>query len=1077
MNTRQVRAGVPSYPGMVKRQALHRVLGCGPRGLVLVAAPAGYGKTVLASQVVATLDCSAVWIQLRGEPVDSAQLFQAMCLEMQRWGGCHSMSEGGLGVPCQERVCSAVTNARPLILVLDDVGANTSPQDLVASITRLRASGPSPDVVIVTTRADSTDWIADCSPDVVVGVDGLAFSESETAEAMRLQCGRAMGDDLVDTVLELSRGHAATTAVLARQMVLDPLGSGAPNMDLNAHLTLLARSQLDERAMPTLCALSMLSSGSVASLESFVGRSVRGDLRRIASRIPLVQYPLGDARSTFGVHELASSVYGSREFVDAARLDYNNMLEQALRVLDERSDYLRLFQVVDGACDAGLAERVLLRHGRELLAIGGLDLLTSVLELVPTRRMLLLPRLLLLQAEALREKMCFEEALGKAAVARDLAGIEDDHHALAEALLLLARLQLDRGLVGEAIESLRRILEVREIGDETRVTVASYLSVAHAFLGEREAAMTSARLADDSRARSVGPMARARIAIARATISALVDGRWADALDQLVKARAADCLPLLLSIQYEGNIGTALIETGRIDRGAAALEMAIAASERHGLRMLELSYRDSLALAHAAKGDYDIARDLLEDAIHGCVELGDRMEVSRQYAYMAMFSRAAGWLDESLQAAERAMEEAANLQCPWLRWMGSLEVAASLLALGDNITAGRQAEWVRAEAAHLGSNRYGLTADLILAVGDSRAEDIESAVARLAIHEDLIRDGHSNFLLIMYVRAFPQLLPVLASLPDGVPHGVMCNTPRDTMRNALAICVRQGWGYAGQQLSQTEVELLAEGRAPSCQVRLFGGLEVRVGDRSVRERDWKKRKARLLFALMVLERGRDLPREQVCDQLWPNLDADRAKNNFYVIWSIMKCALLPGGTKGAPLPYADNTGGLCRIDVERVDSDVEQFSRTISSARAAENAGELTAAVGFYRSAMDIYRGELLPGDIYDDCFALARDRYRLEFCDAMRRAVSCAERIADPAEALDFARRGLDADPLSEDLYQAVMRSHIDAGQRSAAIETYFVCRQKLCDDLGLDPSSETMKLYEHILAMDDPTETDSAL
>lgn len=1077
MNTRHVRAGVPSYPGMVHRQALHRVLGCGPRGLVLLAAPAGYGKTVLASQVVATLDCSAVWLQFRGEPVDSAQLFQAMCLEMQRWGGCHSISEASHGVPCQERVCSAVTNARPLILILDDVGVNTSPQDLVASIARLRAFGPSPDVVVVTTRADSADWIADCSPDVVVGVDGLAFSESETAEAVRLQCGQSVGDDLVDTVVELSRGHAATTAVLARQVVLDSLGSGAPSMDLNAHLTQLARSQLDERAMQTLCALSMLSSGSVASLESFVGRSVRGDLRRIASRIPLVQYPLGDARSAFGVHELASGVYGSREFVDAARLDYNTMLDQALRVLDERSDYLRLFQVVDGACDADLAERVLLRHGRELLAIGGLGLLSSVLELVPTRRMLLLPRLLLLQAEALRERMRFEDALSKAAVARDLAGIEDDHTALAEALVLLARLQLDRGLVGEAIESLQRILEVREADDETRVTVASYLSVAHAFLGDRDAAMTSARLADDSRTRGMGPVARARIAVARATISALVDGRWTDALDQLVKARAADSLPLLLSIQYEGNIGTALIETGRIDRGAAALEMAIAASQRHGLRMLELSYQDSLALAHAAKGDYAVARDLLEEAIRGCVELGDRMEVSRQYAYLAMFSRAAGWLDDSLQAAERAMEEAANLQCPWLRWMGSLEAAASLYSLGDCITARRQAEWVRGETADMGSNRYSLTADLILAIGDLRANGIESAAARLAIHEDLISGGHSNFLLIMYVRAFPQLLPILASLADGIPHGVMRSTPNDTVRSAHAICVQQGWESAGHRLSNVAVELLTEGRVPTCHVRLFGGLEVRIGDRSVRERDWKKRKARLLFALMVLERGRDLSREQVCDKLWPDLDADRAKNNFYVIWSIMKGAVLPGGTKGAPLPYADNTGGLCRIDVERVDSDVERFSRAISAARGAENAGDLAGAVGHYRAVMDIYRGELLPGDIYDDCFALARDRYRLEFCDAMRRAVSCAERIGDPAEALDFARRGLDADPLSEDLYQAVMRSHIYAGRRSAAIEMYFVCRQRLCDDLGLDPSSETMKLYENILAMDESAETDGVL
>ena len=74
-----------------------------------------------------------------------------------------------------------------------------------------------------------------------------------------------------------------------------------------------------------------------------------------------------------------------------------------------------------------------------------------------------------------------------------------------------------------------------------------------------------------------------------------------------------------------------------------------------------------------------------------------------------------------------------------------------------------------------------------------------------------------------------------------------------------------------------------------------------------------------------------------------------------------------------------------------------------------------------------------------------------------------------DPRQALGLVRRALDQDPWREDLYQAALRLQIAAGQRSAAIDTYMACRTRLVDDLGIDPSGETKRLYEHVLGMED--------
>ena len=59
--------------------------------------------------------------------------------------------------------------------------------------------------------------------------------------------------------------------------------------------------------------------------------------------------------------------------------------------------------------------------------------------------------------------------------------------------------------------------------------------------------------------------------------------------------------------------------------------------------------------------------------------------------------------------------------------------------------------------------------------------------------------------------------------------------------------------------------------------------------------------------------------------------------------------------------------------------------------------------------------------------------------------------------------------DPLREDLYQCRMRLEIATGQRAAAVETYLACRTHLVDELGIDPSRETVELYEQVLGMED--------
>jgi DNA-binding SARP family transcriptional activator len=364
---------------------------------------------------------------------------------------------------------------------------------------------------------------------------------------------------------------------------------------------------------------------------------------------------------------------------------------------------------------------------------------------------------------------------------------------------------------------------------------------------------------------------------------------------------------------------------------------------------------------------------------------------------------------------------------------------------------------------------------MILAEIDRMSGDTEDAVARLAAHRDYLLTESSNWQAAMYSRAFPGVVGLLAKaigVEDVPVHRLRMVSGEDAERAVLA---------ARDSIGNPEIARLASrlGTAQGlmvncpttptpCRVRLFGGLEVTTEFGTVDEDAWRKRKARVLFAMLAVKRGQDVPRDVILEHLWPEMDEARARNNFYVIWSAMKRALAAGEAGPAASRYVQNTGGLCRV-TRAVRSDLDEFDDTVAALRSADAMQDEPALLEAARALMEVYRGELLPGDLYDDWFAEVRDRTRHDFCDAMMRAARVVEARGEHDHALVFLRRATLADPWREDVYQTTMRCQMNAGQRSNAIETYLACRSKLVDDLGLDPSAETTRLYEALLAMED--------
>ena len=136
-------------------------------------------------------------------------------------------------------------------------------------------------------------------------------------------------------------------------------------------------------------------------------------------------------------------------------------------------------------------------------------------------------------------------------------------------------------------------------------------------------------------------------------------------------------------------------------------------------------------------------------------------------------------------------------------------------------------------------------------------------------------------------------------------------------------------------------------------VRLCGGLAVEHAGERLDER-LPSRQARVLFALLVLERDHALSREAIADALWPDV-APRSRDS-----SIR--ALLTGVRRVFGPDSVDSHAGVQLLLPEGTTVDVEEAEASVSLAEAALEHGDPEQAARAARRAAALTADELLTG-------------------------------------------------------------------------------------------------------------------
>lgn len=248
--------------------------------------------------------------------------------------------------------------------------------------------------------------------------------------------------------------------------------------------------------------------------------------------------------------------------------------------------------------------------------------------------------------------------------------------------------------------------------------------------------------------------------------------------------------------------------------------------------------------------------------------------------------------------------------------------------------------------------------------------------------------------------------------------------------------------------------------ASSLTVYCLGPFHAYLVDRPLN--DWQSQKSRSIFKYLALHRRVPVTKDVLIDIFWPEADIQSARRNLHqAIYSLRQTLRHSGAEQQIVLLEHDHYMFNPAVEIW---IDCEEFVRRIELGQQLERDGQIVRAMHEYGIAEEIYQGDLIEEDLYEEWIGWERERYRTLYLSTADRLSEYYVQQRQYLTAAALCRKIIERDSCHEDAHRRLMRCFIAQGQRHLAARQYQICARALNDELGLTPVEETQQLYERI-------------
>jgi predicted ATPase/DNA-binding SARP family transcriptional activator len=208
--------------------------------------------------------------------------------------------------------------------------------------------------------------------------------------------------------------------------------------------------------------------------------------------------------------------------------------------------------------------------------------------------------------------------------------------------------------------------------------------------------------------------------------------------------------------------------------------------------------------------------------------------------------------------------------------------------------------------------------------------------------------------------------------------------------------------------------------------------------------------------MLALAPQQRLHREQVIDALWPDSDPVAATNTLHVTLHAGRRTLTSFAPGRRLLTMEDDQIILCADHA--VWTDVDAFDAAAAVARAGGDVGQ-------YVAALDLYGGDLLPEDRYEEWAERRRETLRRQYLTLLWEMADLQYQSGEYAVAITTFQRVTALEPAHEEAHVNLMRVYAELGQRHHALRQYTLLCRALRDELDAEPEPATQQLHRAIL------------
>lgn len=311
-------------------------------------------------------------------------------------------------------------------------------------------------------------------------------------------------------------------------------------------------------------------------------------------------------------------------------------------------------------------------------------------------------------------------------------------------------------------------------------------------------------------------------------------------------------------------------------------------------------------------------------------------------------------------------------------------------------------------------------------------------------HARILRDDNDVYSIVAEAATNPVYLrgsAIEPGVPEELKHGDLLEV------GELIFRFHQPRGGSGDTAHKACIEVAS-----------LGGLAVTVAGTPVPDKAWRTQYVKWLFAHLAYAWDRPLGTESLMEELWPESEPDKARNNFKFSLSTLRQVL----RNHLPEPLQSTEVILRSSSTLQLNPDLLDRHDVVAIGRLARGIGlgpnEDDNWEREAQAAVLSYRGPFLP-ECYLDWAADARQTLEIQVMELARALLECLESKGRWEAVVTVASHVLGIDRYAQWACLYVMRGMRHSGRSVEALRLFERNRQMWEEEMGLEPDAELLQ------------------